>query len=108
MAEDQPYEGALRGHIFVDPELERFAQGTSFSEFRALPEAELERRFERLARAGEMDFFLGPDDYLNELTRRETVRQNERLERLTQALVALTVVLAIATIALVWIELQRH
>jgi hypothetical protein len=96
--------GAVRGSIFVDPELERFAQGTSYSEFRTLPEKELEHRFERLARTGELDFIFGPNDYLNELTRRDTVRQNQRLERLTWALVALTIVLAIATIALVWLE----
>jgi hypothetical protein len=39
-------------------------------------------------------------DYQAELTRRETERQSRHLEWLTWALVALTVVIAVATIAL--------
>jgi len=39
-------------------------------------------------------------DYQAELTRRETERQSKRLEWLTWALVALTIVITIATVAL--------
>jgi hypothetical protein len=48
-----------------------------------------------------------PADYRNELTRRATERQNQRLERLIWALVALTIVVTIATLVLVWSKL-RH
>ena len=100
MDDEQPGAAAAGGRYFVSDELERFATGTSFSEFRTLPEAELERRFEALARSGEADFLFGPGDYLNELTRRETVRQNKRLERLTWALFLLTIVITVATAVL--------
>ena len=46
-------------------------------------------------------------DYQVELTRRETERQGMRLEWLTWALVALTIVIAVATLVLMWIEF-RH
>jgi hypothetical protein len=71
---------------------------------RALPEAELVRRSDLITTS--QGFTRGPEDYLNELTRRETEKQSRRLERLTWALVALTIVLAIATVALVWIEVH--
>lgn len=100
MGDEQPDMEAERGRYFINDELERFATGTSFTEFRTLPEVELERRFEALARSGEIGFLFGPDDYLNELTRRETLRQNKRLEWLTWALVALTIVITVATVAL--------
>jgi hypothetical protein len=46
-------------------------------------------------------------DYQAELTRRETERQSKRLEWLTEVLLALTIVIVIATLVLVWSELQH-
>jgi hypothetical protein len=93
--------------MFVNPELEQAARRTSFRELRSLPEPELVRRYDLLTQAEEFIYIRGPDDYLDELTRRETERQSRRLERLTWELVALTIVITVATLVLVWSEL-RH
>jgi hypothetical protein len=57
--------------------------------FRAMPEGDLVRCLDAMAHTGG-----GPHhelaDYRNELTRRETIRQNQRLEALTETLVVLT------------------
>lgn len=107
MAEGEQYQHPYRSRMFGDPEIERAARETTFGELRSLPEAELVARYDRLARSDDVGFFLGPDEYLNELTRRETERQGKRLEWLTWALVVLTIVIAVATLVLLWSEL-RH
>jgi hypothetical protein len=93
MAEGERNHYRSQSRIFTDPELERAARGTTFHDLRTLPEAELVARYDRLARSEEVMFFLGPEEYLNELTRRENERQGKRIERLTWALFLLTVVL---------------
>ena len=79
-------------------EIKRIMAGTSFQEMRALSATELVRRIDLISSS--QGFLRGPDDYLNELTRRETERQSKRIEWLTWALVALTIVITVATVAL--------
>lgn len=76
--------------------------GTSLAGLRELSDAELVRRIDRLSES--LQFLRSPDDYLNELQRRETMRQNQRLELLTSRLLWLTWTIAILTAVLVLIE----
>jgi hypothetical protein len=69
-----------RSRRSVDLDLERAARGTTFSELRSLPEAELVARYDCLARSEALSFIVGPEEYLAELTRRETERQSRRPE----------------------------
>lgn len=74
-------------------------------ELRDLTEAELIRRYDevvdhanRITRMGAKTPFLSyAEPYMNELLRRETVRQGERMETLTSSLNLLTWAIAIAT-----------
>jgi hypothetical protein len=75
--------------------------------FRTMPEAALVRCLDAMAHTGGGHTHVA-SDYRNELTRRETERQSKRLEWLTWALVALTVVITVATVVLVWSELRSH
>jgi hypothetical protein len=70
--------------------------------FRALPKKDLVRRHDVLMDPQQTLGFLDPDDYLNELRCRETERQRQRLEYLTWAVTALTGVIAVATLALLF------
>src|SRR5215207_9613593 len=79
-----------------DAEYDQIVRGTTLRQLRDLPDDELVRRYDFLM-AEAMPFQLGPDGYLNELTRRETERQNQRFEWLTGALLFLTLVLLVAT-----------
>jgi hypothetical protein len=88
-------------------EFERITRETTLQELRELPETDLVRRYDILLTTPRLGLRLGPDDYLNELTRRETERQSRRLEWLTWTLVALTIVITVATLVLLWVE-QRH
>jgi len=81
-------------------EFDRITRGTSLRQLRDLSEEELIRRYDFLLASPRLHLMLGPDEYLNELTRRETERQSKRLEWLTWALVALTIMITIATVAL--------
>jgi hypothetical protein len=75
-------------------------------ELRDLTEAELIRRYDevvdhanRITRMGAKTPFLSyAEPYINELLRRETVRQGERMEALTCSLNLLTWAIAIATV----------
>ena len=76
-----------------EAEFERITRKTPLRELRSLPEDELVRRHGVLYQSPQWHMKLTPDDYLNELTRREGQRQNHRLERLTSVIAALTVAL---------------
>jgi hypothetical protein len=69
-----------RSRRSVDLDLKRAARGTTFSELPRLPEAELVARYDRLARSEALSFIAGAEQYLTELTRRETDRQSGRPE----------------------------
>jgi hypothetical protein len=91
------WERMMPGDAFDrDAEYDQIVRGTTLRQLRDLPDDELVRRYDFLM-AEAMPFQLGPDGYLNELTRRETERQNRRLEWLTGALLFLTLVLLVAT-----------
>lgn len=77
-------------------------QGLTLKKFRALPKLVLVRCHDVLLDPEQHLGFMGPEDYLNELRRRETERQSQRLEYLTLAITALTVVIAVATLALLF------
>jgi hypothetical protein len=74
-------------------EYERITQATTLAQLRALPDGELVRRHDFILTATVAGWQIGPDDYLNELRRRETERQSRRLEWLTWALFLLTAAL---------------
>jgi hypothetical protein len=67
----------------TEQEYERITQATTLAQFRALPDGELVRRHDFILMATGVRWKIGPDDYLNELRRRETERQSRRLEWLT-------------------------
>jgi hypothetical protein len=93
----------------------RLMRGGPIRELRSLPEAELSEKYDALMelsadpsvtnRDAQMRYVARAQVYTDELVRRETVRQGERMEALTRSLnkltwwiVALTVLIAIATI----------
>jgi hypothetical protein len=93
----------------------RLLQGESIRELRELPEAELIEKHDALVEeansskkpnpAAKLQWLERAQVYADELARRETVRQGERIERLTRSLnrltwwiVVLTVIIAIATL----------
>jgi hypothetical protein len=72
----------------------------TLAQLRALPTRELDRRCDVMVQADRGISALGAEDYLAERERRVAERQSRRLEWLTWALVALTIVIAVATLAL--------
>ena len=66
----------------------------TIKELRALPEEEVIRRHDEKAPRTEV----GTQHYLDELARRDAVRQGERMEKLTQSIYVLTFVVTIATV----------
>ena len=72
----------------------------TLSQLRALPMRELERRCDVMLQADRGIFALGAEDYLAERERRTSERQTTWPVRLTWALVTLTIVITIATVAL--------
>jgi hypothetical protein len=93
----------------------RLMRGEPIRQVRLLPEAELSEKYDALMelsadpsvtnRDAQMRYVARAQVYADELTRRETVRQGERMEalttsvnRLTWWIVGLTVIIAIATI----------
>jgi hypothetical protein len=93
----------------------RLMRGGPIRELRSLPEAELSEKYDALMelsadpsvtnRDAQMRYVARAQVYTDELVRRETVRQGERIEALTRSLnkltwwiVALTVLIAIATL----------
>lgn len=75
-------------------------ENTSLWDLRSLPEAELVRRHREVTRG----HAFGPDDFLNELARREMLRQNRQLAWLTGVLAILTVAIVILVAVLLWSE----
>jgi hypothetical protein len=71
-------QGPLDNEEFV-----RITRGTMLRDLRQLPEQELVRRYDVLLSGPQLPLMLEPEDYLIELQRRETVRQNKRRERLS-------------------------
>ena len=80
----------------------------SYSEFHALSKEELARGYSVLLQNDRGVLALDVEAYREEIDRRVAERQTAWLVRLTWALVVLTVVVAIATLVLVWIELGSH
>jgi len=77
----------------------------TYRDFTKLDDDELRRRV--AAPEGYETFrHYGIEDYQQELRRREVAQQNARLEWLIWALVSLTIVLALGTIVLLWIEFR--
>jgi hypothetical protein len=72
---------------------EQALRGMTFRKLRALSEDELISYYDALRNERQHAFFSSPDDYLNELHRREAERQGKRLEWLTWAIVGVTFVL---------------
>jgi hypothetical protein len=66
----------------------------TIEDLRRLPAEEVIRRHDQLAR----NTSVGTKHYLNELTRRDAVRQGERMERLTASINRLTWIITVATI----------
>ncbi len=66
----------------------------TIEELRSLPEEEVRRRHDAVA----VHTVVGTQHYLDELARRDAVRQGERMERLTASLNRLTWVITEATI----------
>lgn len=85
--------------------LQRIQEGVSLREMRSLSDDELIERHDLIMDPEQGLGSLGAEDFLRELTRRETERQSQRLERLARVLIIMTIV--IATLVLVWSEL-RH
>jgi hypothetical protein len=92
-------------------DLDRAMFGTKYVELRALSEDELVRRADLLMTASP-GLTRRPEDYIDELVRRDAIRHNlrlqaltTRLDRLTRALVALAVVTAILIVLIVGIAL---
>ena len=83
--------------------VEPIMAGMSFRRMRELSDAELGHHLDRIASS--QGFLRTPDDCLNELHRRQTMRLNRRLEWLTVVLIALAVELAILMVLLVWDEM---
>jgi hypothetical protein len=79
-------------------DFERITRGTSLRELQKLPDTELVRRCDYLLASPRLHLMLGPDAYLDELTRRKTERQ-------TRWLIGLTVVITFLTAVLIAIEL---
>jgi len=65
----------------------------TIEELRSLSDDELIRRHDALAG----NTVVGTQHYLDELTRRDVVRQGERMEKLTRSINILTIAIAIAT-----------
>jgi hypothetical protein len=86
-------------------DVERITRDTTFKQLQELHDDELVRRYEVLLSTSRPQLPLGPEDYLNELTRRTTEKQGQRLEWLTSALFALTLVIAVATLVLVLVTI---
>jgi hypothetical protein len=93
----------------------RLMRGEPITELRSLPEAELSEKYDALMelsadpsvtnRDAQMRYVARAQVYADELVRRETVRQGDRMEalttslkRLTWGIVVLTVIIVIATI----------
>jgi hypothetical protein len=86
----------------------RLMRGEPIRELRLLPEAELGEKYDALMelsadpsvtdRDAQMRYVARAQVYTDELVRRETVRLTKSLNRLTGWIVALTVLIAIATI----------
>ncbi len=86
----------------------RLMRGESLSELRSLPEAELSEKYDALMelsadpsvtnRDAQMRYVAHAQVYTDELVRRETVRQGERMEALTRSITYLTWAITIATI----------
>jgi hypothetical protein len=72
---------------------EQASRGMTLRKLRALSDDELISYYDPLMAPRQNAFVSGPDDYLNELRRRETDRQTTWLVRLTWVIAALTVVL---------------
>ena len=86
--------GAPTPHEEAPPAAARDAAPATLAELRALPDEEVVRRFDA-ALAGR-GWVVGPDDYANELARREAQRLDATLTRLTQV----STVLAAAVVLL--------
>jgi hypothetical protein len=74
---------------------EQASRGMTLGKLRALSEDALISLYDALVNARQNAFLSGPNDYLNELRRREADRQGKRLEWLTWAIVGLTIVLVV-------------
>jgi hypothetical protein len=74
-------------------DFDRITRGTSLRELQKLPEAELVRRCDHLLASPRLHLMLGPDAYLDELTRRRTDRQTAWVIRLTWVIAVLTFIL---------------
>ena len=66
----------------------------TIEELRSLPDEEIIKRHDAQA----VHTVVGTQHYLNELARRDAVRQGERMEALTRSINVLTVVITIATV----------
>ncbi len=71
-----------------------------------MSDEDLVRAHDQLVK-GPGEVHVGVNYYLEELSRRKSLNQGRRLERLTWAIVALTIVLVLLTGVLIWLEL-RH
>ncbi len=74
-------------------DFDRITRGTSLRELQELPESELVRRCDHLLASPRLHLMLGPDAYLDELTRRKTERQTTGVIRLTWIIAVLTLIL---------------
>jgi hypothetical protein len=66
----------------------------TIAELRSLPDEEIIRRHDALT----SHTVVGTQHYLDELARRDAVRQGKRMEALTRSINVLTVVITIATV----------
>ena len=76
--------------------LERAWKVPTLAERRAMTEDELVRRHDLVAAEGGLA--MGPDDYLNELQRRENGRQTDYMVKLTKNMHHMTVFITIMTV----------
>ena len=88
-------------------DFDRITRGTSLRELQKLPEAELVRRCDHLLASPRLHLMLGPDAYLDELTRRKTERQTTWVIRLTWIIAVLTLVLVVLEL-LPWMSGAGH
>ena len=89
---------AEREGTSVVADVRRITQETTYRELINLRDDELARRFDLLLSVGYHELTI--DHYRDEIQRRAIAKQSQRLEWLTGALVALTIVITIATVAL--------
>ncbi len=78
----------------------------TLEELRQMSDEDLVRAHDQLIK-GSGQVHVGINYYREEISRRESVNQGRRLERLTWAIVILTIVLVLLTGVLIWLEL-RH